>query len=312
MAEAIAVPKVNLKTLTVTQRYFAFVNDDDFTLSLNYSVDGSGATWSWQSLGGPVGGVLGLPAATAYFNGDLATDGRAINHFNVFMTDGHLWMITSSDDGASWGSWQDHGVPAVGISVGYPDALSRQSVDPGFQQNIFCHVTGSDGHLYVNYSLDGGASWSWADRGTPSATVTLSRTCSVSFFDYTRQSLFTFAVGSDGHLWAHSGDGAIWTWEDLGTPPGTSVATEANIPQAVTYLTNIKKGKPLTSEEAIWVFVLGTDNHLHACYSPGWGLGWNWEDRGTPAASIGALYTNACWFRMNPQLRCSRRTFSSS
>lgn len=80
MAQVIAVPYVNLYTAVVTQRYFAFIlNDADSTLALNSSVDGSGATWSWISLGSPAGGVLSTASATAYFSGKLAADGSAIN-----------------------------------------------------------------------------------------------------------------------------------------------------------------------------------------------------------------------------------------
>ena len=292
MAQVIAVPYVNLYTAVVTQRYFAFIlNPADFTLSLNSSVDGSGATWSWKSLGSPASGLLSTASATAYFSGKLAADGSAINYFNVFVIakDGNLWLISSTDDGATWGSWKDQGAPAGGIAGG-PDVVSRQSVHGGFEIDVYCQVISFDGHLHVNYSQNAGGSWNWADRGKPaSASLLPGRTGSIPYFDGSRQSLYAFAVGSDNHLYANSGDLTTWGWQDLGQP-SASVSVPSVAPETVTFLYDVSKK---TSPEAIYVFVLGSDNHLYACYSLGGGAGWTWEARGTPASPIQTFFTNA-------------------
>lgn len=161
MAEVLAVPYVNLHTNVATQRYFAFIaNIDDGTLYLNSSLDG-GATFTWQSLGSPPGGVLNFAAATAFFGGKLLSDGSVINQFYAFVVgvgEQHLWVNVSLDDGKTW-NWQDQGsLPSAAKIFGRPDAVSREAVKGGpLELDTYCYVIGDDGHLYVNYSEDTGA-----------------------------------------------------------------------------------------------------------------------------------------------------------
>ena len=174
MAQVLAVPLDNLRTSAVTQRYFAFIlKGADGTLALNTSVDG-GATWLWKPLGSPPAGVLSFAAATSFFSGNLAGDGSTINQFYTFVVanDGHLWVTVSLDDGKTW-NWQDQGTPPSGATIsGGPEAVSQQAVhSSSFEQDVYCHVIGNDGHLYVNFSVDNGKTFQWADRGTPSTTT---------------------------------------------------------------------------------------------------------------------------------------------
>ena len=269
MAQVIAVPYDNLKTWSVTQRYFAFVLSGEATIALNSSVDGGG-TWAWQTLsGGPAAGFLTFAAATSFFSGSLAADGSAINQFYVFAfgNDGHLWANVSLDDGKTW-NWQDQGVPGASIAGG-PDAVSRQSVDsPGvFEQDTYCYVIGSDWNLYVNYSEDNGKTWHWANRGAPStSTLAPGQPSVLAYFDGTRQSIYAFAVGNDNNLYANHGDGSVWKWQNLGQPPSAGVANVGNFrPTALTI--------PPDAAKEIYVFVIGTDGNLYAAYSPAGGIG---------------------------------------
>lgn len=287
MAQVIAVPYTNLHSNIVIQRYFAFfVSPSSLTLALNSSVDGGG-TWTWQILsGGPGAGILSKAAATTFFSGSLAPDGTAINKIYAFAVgnDGNLWVAFSLDNGKTW-SWQNQGVPAASIAAA-PDAVSRQSVDkPGvFEQDTYCYVVGSDGNLYVNFSEDNGGSWHWASRGAPpTTTLAAAQPAVLSYFDGTHQSIYAFAIGQDGNLYANFGDGSVWNWQNLGQPlPGVSSFFP---PSAFTI--------PPDAAKEIYVFVMGGDGNLYAAFSPAGGTGWVWENRGAPAAKIQAFFPNA-------------------
>jgi hypothetical protein len=292
MAQVLAVPHDNLRTAVVTQRYFAFiVKIADATLALNSSVDG-GVTWTWKSLGRPPAGVLSSAAATSFFSGTLAGDGSAINQFYAFVlaNDGHLWVIFSLDDGNTW-KWQDQGAPPSGAAIsGNPDAVSRQSVHSStFEQDVYCYVIGSDGHLYVNFSEDNGKSWQWADRGTPPTTMLAAgQASSLAYFDGTRQAIYAFAVGNDNNLYTNFGDGVTWNWLNLGKPSASVGVTNVSSfrPTSLTV--------PPDAAKAIWVFVIGNDGHLYASFSPSGGTGWVWIDRGVPpTAAIQNFFPNA-------------------
>jgi len=297
MAEVLAVPYVNLYTFALTQRYFYFyVQSELETLFLNSSLDG-GATFTWQSLGRPPEGVLNHAAATAFFAGELFSDGSVINQFYAFgvgIGGDHLWANVSLDDGKTW-NWQNQGSLPSGAKInGRPDAVSRQSVKGGFEQDTYCYVIGSDGHLYVNYSEDTGATWHWADRGAPTgATLAVGRPSTLAYFDGTVQRIYTFAIGNDNNLYVLYGDGSTWTWLNLGHPPSGGVSNDLRDPTSVT----------VPPAESIFVFVIGIDGHLWVNYSgplasprspvtlpgPSFGTGWSWKDLGTPPTT--GIYT---------------------
>ena len=267
MAQVLAVPYVNLKTSAVTQRYFAFIGKGDGTLSLNSSTDG-GTTWNWESLGSPSPGVKSFAAATSFFSGNLAPDGSGINQFYAFViaNDGHLWVNASLDDGKTW-NWRDQGALPSGAGIaGGPEAVSCQAVKSTFEQDVYSHVIGSDGHLYVNYSEDIGSTWQWADRGSPAgATLVTGDASSLAYFDGSVQRIDAFAIGNDGNC-TNFGDGSTWQWLNLGQPPSTPVSIVSNFrPISLTV--------PPDAAKSIFVFVVGNDGHVYACYSPSGGTG---------------------------------------
>jgi len=259
---------------------------------LNFSVDG-GNSWAWRSLGSPPPGVLSFAAATSFFSGNLAGDGSAINQFYVFVIggDGHLWVDISLDDGNNW-NWQDQGAPPSGTTIsGGPEAVSQQAVHSGgFEQDVYCHVIGNDGHLYLNFSEDNGKTFNWMDLGAPSTTTILSpgQASSLPYFDGTREAIYAFAIGNDNQLYTNFGRGLTWSWLPIGRPSATvGVASVSNF--RTTSLT-----VPPDAAKAIWVFVIGTDGHLYEAFSPSDGIGWVWQDRGVPpTAAIQTFFPNA-------------------
>jgi len=303
MVQALAVPSFNQKTGAYMQRYFVFVKKNDGTLSLNKSVDG-GANWKWQTV--PTGlPVLSVPAATAFFSGDLANDGSFIYHFYSFVVtiDHSLWVVYSLDDGENWQP-QRQGV-AFGTSIaGAPDAVSRQRLKPGgpSEQDIYCHVVGNDGQLYVNFSEDNGTTWQWLNRGTPPGTTLTagadnsSHASAIAYLDDSGDKLYTFAIGDDQNLYANFGDGSTWQWLPLGRPPSGGLSKTSNFwPAAISVTSNSAISiSPPSVLNPIFVFVVGLDGHLWVAHRPPRGTDWLWEDRGTPpSGSIGLFRSNA-------------------
>jgi hypothetical protein len=288
MRRVLSVPYINLHTLEVTQRYFAFIIATDGSLSLNSSVDG-GATWQWRSLDRPPLGMASAVAATAFFSGNLAADGSAINHFYVFVmsNDGHLWVNVSRDDGKSW-SWQDQGAfPPGPSSPGSPrpEAVSRLLVKPTSPYGIYCHLAGPDGNLWLNYSEDTGQTWQWANLGMPTNAFgvdLMQDMSSLDYFDGTVQRLYTVLIanvpgaqvprGSKSVLYANVWDGTTRQWINLGNP-----GSSPDVDNTPVYL-----GALFVPLASIFTFVVWGDGHLWSCQSPSGGTGWQWQDHGLP------------------------------
>src|SRR5439155_1011389 len=106
-------------------------------------------------------------------------------------------------------------------------------------QRIYTFAVGSDNHLHVKY-------WNWvkplalwADLGTPSGTIVFSSPSVITYLDASKQRIDAFVAGENGHFCVNYWNGAKWTWTDLGTPPGTTVAQGLAIskvpPAAITF-----------------------------------------------------------------------------
>jgi hypothetical protein len=290
----------NLHTSEVTQRYFAFIAADG-SLSLNSSVDG-GATWQWRSLDRPPLGIMAWAvAATAFFSGNLAADGSAINHFYVFVmsNDGHLWVNVSRDDGKSW-IWQDQGAfPPGPSSPGSPrpEVVSRLLVKSTSLHGIYCHLAGPDGNLWLNYSEDTGQTWQWTNLGMPTNAFgvdLIQDMSSLDYFDGTVQRLYTFLIakvpdaqvpgGSKSVLYANVWDGTTRQWINLENPG--SPAAPALVYLGAVFVPPASFVPPLAS---IFIFVLWGDGHLWSCQIPSGGTGWQWQDHGLPPSNTDSI-----------------------
>jgi hypothetical protein len=339
MAQVIAAPYANLETWEFTQRYFAFFNYGG-SIYLNSSVDG-GVTWTWQELGSPPNGVGSRVSVTAFPAANVASDGSVIYQFYVFGTvptdpsgvsqyPNELWVNVSLDDGKTW-NWQNQGAPPNDDLSSFPspdpEVVSRLSVNPPFEWDVYCHVIGNDGHLYVNYSEDNGQTWQWTDRGLP-GTIALwpnGPQSSISYFDYTSQRIYYFAVGTDKNLYANYGDGTTWSWLNLGQPRGASVAPWGGLSygmSSLTYLSHVAKsgglGGQISADEEIWVFVIGGSGdlanqsyQLYACYSPANGADWQWRTLASPSG-LNFSARPRCWSPTSPTRAPLPRTSSCS
>jgi hypothetical protein len=253
-----------------TQRIYAFIA----SANRLYTHYWDGSAWHWADQGTPPGsavfGNFGDPGVVTY--SDAGT--QRIYAFVAGSTgtpSGRLFL--NYWNGTSW-QWRDQGLPP-GTSVNsgtcvvtYPGASGQQ---------IYAFVTGSNGHLYVNYW--NGSSWQWADRGLPSSGANLlSPSGAITYLDSAgKQRIYAFAKGGDGHLYVNSWDGSAWHWADQGTPLGTTVdITDFNGGGTITY-------RDSAGTQRIYSFAKGNNSHLYVNY---WdGSSWHWADQGTPPST---------------------------
>ncbi len=123
----------------------------------------------------------------------------------------------------------------------------------------YTFVTGSEGHLWVNWWS--GSAWNWSDQGTP-AGISLGASMGAITVDGGRP--YVFAEGSDGNLWVNWWSGSEWQWSNQGTPAGISLGASMG---AIT----VDGGRP-------YVFAKGSDGNLWINW---WsGSSWNWANQG--------------------------------
>ena len=129
----------------------------------------NGGAWSWNDLGNPGGGVT--------VSGKVSASSWTVNGVrwhSVYVVGSNGRLYEREWNGASW-RWVSHGKPAAASSVSGPSSLVYR--EPGTQTdpealtpiNIFRHINvrGSDEKLYVRWTSNNGATWSWSDQTTP-------------------------------------------------------------------------------------------------------------------------------------------------
>lgn len=100
----------------------------------------------------------------------------------------------------------------------------------------------------------------------PATTISLNQ--GIGAISYNNM-LYSFAIGSDNHLWADIWNGYTWHWSDLGVSPGNTKVG------AVSYNNNL------------YVFLVGYDGHLWVDY---WNRStWGWYDQGVPPGGLTAM-----------------------
>jgi hypothetical protein len=208
--------------------------------------------------------------------------------FNLTASDGEIhafarsslgYLYDSHWDGKQW-TLEGRGSPTPGGAIGDPAAIH-------WYDEVRAFVRGSDGALYDAHRTGCCApntpvlQWSWENLGVP-LTTTVASTPEVigyeaaSAFNTLHAELLVFVRGANGHLYADAWQGGLgnttWTWVDLGTPPGTLVASAAG----ATFYTISGQG----GTTRIYAFVQGANGHLEVVY---WdGAQWRWADQGAP------------------------------
>src|SRR5262249_10051185 len=161
--------------------------------------------------------------------------------------------------------------------------------DPGAvnysgNNGTYAFVRGTDGHLYVNFHVSGGA-WTWADQGNPTQNVDQEKP--QVFFDgtpaatnYGNGGLYAFVRGTDGHLYVNFyNPGAGWRWTDLNKEIA-GAPTLAGDPSVISYSGNL------------YAYFRGTDGHLYVdFYVPGSPTGWQTADVNTKITGGAPLVT---------------------
>lgn len=272
-----------------SDRIYAFVKGCDDHLYVNFwnGVD----RWQWA--------YQGVPAADARL-GDAASaitswqfNGFEQQHLHVFVRtrDGRLaeqiWNPTNAHPlGAGW-HWQDHGAPAAGVvAADAPDAIAYRRQSGGSLHDVYdridVFVRGNDGRLYRNGWDARRGTRQWHNHGRPALGADVrSRSGSITYRHQGIKRIYVFVKGSDGRLWVNFSDNTelqtAWHWADLGRPPNIPVRGR---PQAVTYVHD--------GRERLYVFVRGSDDHLHTCYWNGVDR-WEWADLGRPGPTTGVV-----------------------
>ncbi|HBY99464.1 MAG TPA: hypothetical protein DEP84_36925, partial [Chloroflexi bacterium] len=272
-----------------SDRIYTFVKGCDDRLYVNFwnGVD----RWLWAYQGIPAPEVRLEDAASAITSWQF--HGFEQQHLHVFVRtlDGRLaeqiWNPTNAHPlGAGW-HWQDHGVPAAGVvAVDAPDAIAYRRQSTGSLHDVYdridVFVHGNDGRLYRNGWDARRGTWQWQNHGRPAlGTDVRSRSGSITYRHQGVKRIYLFVEGSDGRLWANFSDSTevqtAWHWANLGRPPNILVRGR---PQAVTHVHD--------GRERIYVFVRGSDDHLHTCYWNGIDR-WEWADLGHPGPTIAVV-----------------------
>jgi hypothetical protein len=234
-----------------------------------------GAGWHWLDHGRPAPGVAAIdgPDAIAFRRQSRGSLHDTYDRIDVFVhgSDGRLYRSGWDARRDSW-QWQNHGQPAAGVTVRSRSG-SISYVHDGTRR-IYAFVEGSDGRLWVNYSdnTEVQAPWRWADLGRPPNVPIRGRPAAMTFVHEGRERIYVFVRGTSEHLYACHWNGVDrWEWADLGHPAGRiGVAGDAAV---VPYVWD--------GTHRMYVFVRGSDGHLHTCYWNGVDR-WIWADLGSP------------------------------
>jgi hypothetical protein len=163
-----------------------------------------GSSWHWADRGGPDGGMVGIPAATAYWNGSVTQV-----HAYITSTHSNLYDLYTNDNGANW-RFDNHGNP--GSTLRGNPAVATYPV-AGFNQ-LHVLVSAYNGHLYDHW-WDG--TWHWSDRGSAGGAL-LSNPAATTYWDGNILQLHVYVTGGQGnHLYdVFTNDGKNWQFDDHG------------------------------------------------------------------------------------------------
>ena len=224
-----------------------------------------GTTWSaWESLGGR---LTSDPAVT--------TPDYDFMTVSVRGTDGAVWVIETSNGGASWGGWYSWGGRML-AGTG-PTVCSWVTLEYSTFTNRYAwFVTGTNHALYWRTTMQ-----DWQPLGgyltsSPAAAA-------LPTLDFTGNTIDVFVRGGDGALWHREYNNGWQSWTSLGgrIASGTGPATDAG------------RISP-TQIGRFDVFVVGTDAGLWHRVKIGTWSGWE-NLGGYLTSSPGAADVNLNW-----------------
>jgi hypothetical protein len=166
--------------------------------------------------------------------------------------------------------------PMEGKAYAAPTESTTVSGAPGVitylqegTQRISAFVSGTNGHLYMNYW--NGSQWQWADQGTPPGAKMGQRAPGViTYLQEGTPRISAFVRGANSRLYVNYWNGSQWQWANQRKPLGTTVGQGAS--GVITYLQE--------GTQRVHAFVRGANGHLYMNY---WnGSQWQWADQGAP------------------------------
>jgi hypothetical protein len=240
------------------QRIYVFAAGLNGHLEVNWW---DGFNWYWADQGlAPGGAAISSPAAITYVD---PADGN--QRIYVFTPGSNGDLEVNWWDGFNW-YWADQGPAPSGTGMTDPAPITY--VDAAGNQRIYVFVTGSNGHLEVNWW--DGFSWYWADEGLAPGGTGTQDPSPITYVDAAgNRRIYVFAEGLNGHLEVHWWDGFYWYWADEGLAPGSTFIAD---PAAITYV------DPGDGNQRIYVFAPGINGHLEVHW---WdGFNWYWADQG--------------------------------
>jgi hypothetical protein len=268
------------------QRIYVFACGDDGHVYVNYW---DGSRWQWADQGTPPG--------TTAFTGLAAITYREAGTQRIYAfvggANGHLYV--NYWDGSRW-QWADQGTPPNSSVSLAPGANTFSFIAPNdlvARQQIYVFVSGSNGHLFLNYW--NGFQWQWRDQGSPTGSASWLSPPGVTSYSTSgrpgvpsERLIYAFVGSSNGHLYVNYWNGATWQWADQGTPPGGFAACTTK-PAVITYNE--------ARQQRLYVFTddgcFSSNGHLYVNY---WdGNRWQWADQGKPftTATSKAIWAGA-------------------
>lgn len=223
--------------------------------------------WQWTDQKKP-SSAIGVRATVGAVAVADASDAASRPYLFVRGYDSNLHLNWWS--GTAW-QWDDQGTPAGGSVIGSVGAVTVQdSASSG--QRPYAFVIGDDSNLHVN-SFDG-AKWVWNNHDAPGGRRVREGVGVVTVRDTpsSAERPYAFVIGDDFHLWLNFWTGSVWTWTDLGTPPGHKVSR----PIGVTTV----RDTPSAGDRP-YAFVITEDSTV---WANSWsGTAWTWTDQGAPS-----------------------------
>jgi hypothetical protein len=215
------------------------------------------------------------------------------------LTNRAMYAFVIGNDGRLSVSFSAQGQesPWFATDLGTPAGRTLHWLRPGVAvlpptgvASFFSFVSASDGHLWGNiWAGPPATSSTFVDLGAPPGTTVGSAPSVVNFRFGSKDFLYVFLQGANGHLFVFRWDGGTdRLWADLGQAHHHGSSAPANAQAGDTRVTSAPGAtayrfvEPTRTTDRMYAFVLGADNHLHVCYWDGVDE-WLWTDLRDPS-----------------------------